>query len=172
MCSTCGSAWAGFAQGPSAVRGRHRQTPAPKHADSSHAGGSLMVDQISWSGAVLLSIAYALVSCKRLDGAGIRFQFLNVAGAALFVVNSTSYGAYPSASLNVIWVVIGLVAITRKVGRRPGKEQLLETSDREIEHRLALRTSARTRGVIGDDCSTSRFDRRLFSVRGGASGDP
>src|SRR5262245_27355171 len=73
-----------------------------------------MVDVIGWSGAVLLLVAYALVSGKRLGGASARYQLLNVAGAVLLIVNSACYGAYPSAALNVVWAIVGLVALTRK----------------------------------------------------------
>src|SRR5262249_10416809 len=73
-----------------------------------------MVDVIGWLGAVLLLLAYALVSGKRLDGASVRYQLLNVAGAVLLIVHSAWYGAYPSAALNVVWAIVGLVALTRK----------------------------------------------------------
>lgn len=41
------------------------------------------------------------------------YQWMNVLGAAGFIVNSGWNGAIPSAVLNVIWAGIGLVALLR-----------------------------------------------------------
>ncbi|HEV2745856.1 MAG TPA: hypothetical protein VGW34_00990 [Allosphingosinicella sp.] len=41
---------------------------------------------------------------------------MNVAGAAGFVVNGWYHGALPSASLNVVWMMIGVYALWR-IGR-------------------------------------------------------
>ena len=43
---------------------------------------------------------------------------MNVAGAAGFIVNGWWHGALPSAVLNVIWLMIGAVALLRIAGRR------------------------------------------------------
>jgi hypothetical protein len=80
---------------------------------------SLMVDVVGWAGAVLLLIAYGLVSLRGYKGTSAAFQWLNVAGGALLIVNSAYYGAYPSAFLNVVWIGIAVAAIAR--ARRPDK---------------------------------------------------
>jgi hypothetical protein len=43
---------------------------------------------------------------------------MNVAGAAGFIVNGWWHGAIPSAALNVIWMLIGAVALLRIARRR------------------------------------------------------
>jgi hypothetical protein len=43
---------------------------------------------------------------------------MNVVGAAGFIVNGWWHGAVPSATLNVIWMLIGVVALARMSGRR------------------------------------------------------
>ncbi|HZV07245.1 MAG TPA: hypothetical protein VE999_19335 [Gemmataceae bacterium] len=73
-----------------------------------------MVDLIGWSGAILLLIAYALVSVKYVGGTSVGYQLLNIVGAVLLIVNSSYYGAYPSAILNLIWAAIAFIAIIRK----------------------------------------------------------
>jgi O-antigen/teichoic acid export membrane protein len=73
-----------------------------------------MVDLIGWSGAILLLIAYALVSGKYVGGTSVGYQLLNIVGAVFLIVNSSYYGAYPSAILNLIWAAIALIAIIRK----------------------------------------------------------
>ena len=57
--------------------------------------------------------AYALVTAGRLHGPGLTFQLMNLFGGAFLMINSAYYGAWPSAALNVVWVVIGLVGLTR-----------------------------------------------------------
>ena len=72
-----------------------------------------VIDIIGWVGAVLLLLAYAMVSYKRLPGDSVRFQLLNVAGGLLLAVNSGYHGALPSVVVNAVWIVIGVVALVR-----------------------------------------------------------
>jgi hypothetical protein len=58
---------------------------------------------------------------EKLTGQSRLYQGMNVAGAAGFVVNGGWHGAIPSASLNVIWMLIGAVALVRIAGRRRTK---------------------------------------------------
>jgi hypothetical protein len=64
-------------------------------------------------GAALILGAYLLLSMGRLTGQSAVYQGMNVAGAAGFIVNGWWHGALPSASLNVIWMLIGGVALWR-----------------------------------------------------------
>jgi hypothetical protein len=43
---------------------------------------------------------------------------MNIAGAAGFVINGWWHGAWPSAALNVLWLMIGAVASWRIVKTR------------------------------------------------------
>jgi len=71
----------------------------------------LIVDICGWLGAILFLVAYALVSKQVIKGNSVTFQLLNLVGALLFIINSGYYGAYPSAGLNVVWVIIGVVTL-------------------------------------------------------------
>jgi hypothetical protein len=64
-----------------------------------------------WVGAGLLLLAYVLVSTGRLAGESPRFNWINLAGGALLAYGSWVKGAWPSVTLNLIWIVIGLRAI-------------------------------------------------------------
>jgi NADH:ubiquinone oxidoreductase subunit 6 (subunit J) len=77
----------------------------------------LLVTVVGWIGAALLLIAYGLTSTGRLAPQGVRFQALNLAGAAALTLNSGYHSAWPSAALNIVWIVIGAFALAR--GRRP-----------------------------------------------------
>ena len=77
----------------------------------------ILVDISGWIGVVALLAAYALVSTKKLEGDAVVYQLLNVAGAALLIVNSFYYGAVPSVGVNIVWIGIGMAAIIRKKSR-------------------------------------------------------
>jgi hypothetical protein len=53
------------------------------------------------------------VSIGRLTGRSPLFQWMNLVGAAGFVINSSYHGAIPSAALNVIWMLIGGITLWR-----------------------------------------------------------
>jgi hypothetical protein len=78
----------------------------------------IAVEIAGWAGAVLILLAYLLLSAGRLTGQSIVYQGMNVAGAAGFVINSWWHGAIPSAALNVLWLLIGGVAAWRILSRR------------------------------------------------------
>ena len=75
------------------------------------------IEAIGWIAALLILVAYALLSAGKLTAKDRAYQWMNVLGAIGFIVNSGWNGAIPSAALNVIWAGIGLTAlwvITRK----------------------------------------------------------
>jgi hypothetical protein len=74
---------------------------------------ALAVDIAGWLGASLILLAYLLVSAGRLTGRSPAFQWMNLAGAAGFVINSGWHGAWPSAVLNIIWVGIASISLWR-----------------------------------------------------------
>ena len=77
----------------------------------------LLVEVAGWTGAVLILLAYLLLSMGRLSGQSALYQGMNVVGAAGFVVNGWWHGAVPSATLNVVWALIGGFALWRIVRR-------------------------------------------------------
>ena len=81
----------------------------------------LAVEIAGWAGAVLILLAYLLLSAGRLTGQSLLYQGMNVVGAAGFVVNGWWHGALPSATLNILWLMIGLFASIRILQRRKSK---------------------------------------------------
>lgn len=75
--------------------------------------GPLLVEIAGWIGAGLILAAYLLVSMGRLTGQSPSFQWMNLVGAAGFVINSGYHGAVPSAALNIIWMLIGVISLWR-----------------------------------------------------------
>ena len=78
----------------------------------------LAVEIAGWGGAVLILLAYLLLSAGRLTGQSLAYQAMNVVGAAGFVINGWWHGALPSAVLNVLWLLIGAIASWRIIRRR------------------------------------------------------
>jgi hypothetical protein len=71
---------------------------------------------------VLILAAYLLVTTGKLTGRSPAFQWMNLLGAAGFVVNGLSHRALPSATLNIVWMIIAAGAlwhILRRRGRAP-----------------------------------------------------
>ena len=81
-------------------------------------GLEIAVEVAGWAGASLILGAYLLLSMGRLTGQSLLYQGMNVAGAAGFIVNGWWHGAVPSAALNVVWMLIGGVALWRIRKRR------------------------------------------------------
>jgi hypothetical protein len=77
-----------------------------------------LVEIAGWGGAVLILLAYLLLSAGRLTGQSLSYQAMNVVGAAGFVINGWWHGALPSAVLNVLWLLIGAFASWRIVRKR------------------------------------------------------
>jgi hypothetical protein len=60
---------------------------------------------------VLVLGAYILVTIGRLTGQSPLFQWMNLVGAAGFLVNGWWHGALPSATLNLIWMLFAAGAL-------------------------------------------------------------
>ena len=73
----------------------------------------IAVEVAGWTGALLILLGYLAITTGKLNGDSALYQWINVAGAAGFVVNGWWHGAVPSAALNVVWLLIGTVALIR-----------------------------------------------------------
>jgi hypothetical protein len=71
------------------------------------------VDLVGWLGAGLLLLAYGLVSFQKLRADSGHYQLLNAVGSCCLIVNTVYYRAYPSAFVNVIWIIIAVIASYR-----------------------------------------------------------
>jgi hypothetical protein len=76
-----------------------------------------VVAAAGWAGAAAVLAAYVLVSTGRLDARGVAFQALNLGGSAGLLLNTGWNGAWPSAAVNAVWMVVAAAAL---VGGRKG----------------------------------------------------
>ena len=72
-----------------------------------------LIDIVGWLGSVFVVAAYFSVSYERFRMSPFMYQLLNAAGSLCLIVNTAYYRAYPSASVNVIWLFIALIALIR-----------------------------------------------------------
>jgi hypothetical protein len=71
------------------------------------------VEAAGWVGAALILLAYLLLSMGKVSGKSALYQGMNIVGAAGFIINGWWHNALPSTVLNVIWMLIGGVALWR-----------------------------------------------------------
>jgi hypothetical protein len=71
----------------------------------------LLIEIAGWAAALLILGSYILVSTGKLSGRSAVYQWMNVVGAAGFVVNSGYHGAVPSTVLNAVWALVGLISL-------------------------------------------------------------
>ena len=73
-----------------------------------------IVDISGWLGVIFYVFAYLLLSIGVLKANSYRFHFLNILGAIGLITDSAYHGDQPNLTVNVIWLVIGILAITRR----------------------------------------------------------
>ena len=73
----------------------------------------ILVEIAGWAGASLILGAYLLLSMQKVTGQSKLYQGMNIVGAAGFIINGFWHGAIPSAVLNVVWMLIGVVTLWR-----------------------------------------------------------
>lgn len=73
----------------------------------------LLIEVAGWIGASLILGAYILLSAGKMQGNSPAYQWMNVIGAAGFILNSGYHGAIPSVAINVLWIAIGGFALWR-----------------------------------------------------------
>jgi len=81
----------------------------------------MAMEIIGWSGGLVMICAYAMVSFGKISPRGSAFQCLNLAGSLMLAANSAWHHAWPSASVNLIWIGVGIAALMH--------ESLLEQPD-------------------------------------------
>ncbi len=73
----------------------------------------LAIEIAGWIGAICVLAAYILLSTGKLTSRSPLFHWLNITGAAGFIINTVSHHAIPSMALNVVWLGVGGWALWR-----------------------------------------------------------
>ncbi|MEZ5275982.1 MAG: hypothetical protein R3F07_06360 [Opitutaceae bacterium] len=78
----------------------------------------LIVDGLGWSGAIILVVAYFLVSHGKWPGDSVKYNVFSIVASLLVGLNALYHGAIPSVGLNLIWMLIGVNALRLLRSRR------------------------------------------------------
>jgi hypothetical protein len=74
----------------------------------------IWIEIIGWIASVLIVGAYYLNIRGKIQVHSPVYIWANLIGGAFFVANTYWHGAYPSAVVNVIWVLIAITALFKK----------------------------------------------------------
>ena len=77
-----------------------------------------IIDILGWAGATLYLIAYGLISAKKVEGDSWWYQGLNIIAGVFLIVNTFYLRAYPSTGLNIAWVGIAILTLSRKFWKK------------------------------------------------------
>lgn len=72
-----------------------------------------LIDPLGWLGSLILVSAYFMVSYDRLPASSLWYQWMNLIGSILLLINTAFYGAFPSSFVNVVWGIIAIAALYR-----------------------------------------------------------
>ncbi len=81
------------------------------------------IEIIGWVAAVMLLSAYLLLNARKVSANSRLYQWLNVLSGAGLIINSGWNGAYPSAAINVVWMLIAIYGVLRATGRKAADER-------------------------------------------------
>lgn len=73
----------------------------------------VFIEVLGWVGSIEVLIAYGLNSYQKLRSDSLMFYILNLTGGFLLIIYTIFKGAYASAFINVIWVIIAVIALLK-----------------------------------------------------------
>jgi hypothetical protein len=74
----------------------------------------IIIDTIGWVGTILFLVAYALVSAKKVEADSWSYQGMNLIAGIFLTINTLYLQAYPSAGLNIAWLLIAVVTLSKR----------------------------------------------------------
>jgi hypothetical protein len=69
------------------------------------------IEVIGWLAAAMMLSAYLLLTAGKISARSDIYHWLNALSGTGFIINSGWNGAYPSAFINVVWMMIGLYGV-------------------------------------------------------------
>ena len=84
----------------------------------------IIIEIVGWAGTFLFVCAYYLVSNNKLDATGRKYLLLNLIGAFGVGANVLYKHAWPALGLEIIWITITLIALTKNSKQRINKSSI------------------------------------------------
>ena len=77
----------------------------------------LIIEVFGWIGAILIALAYFLLVHHDLSSRSKPYQWMNLLGAALLGINTFANSAYPSFTINIVWIFIAIYGLIKGIKR-------------------------------------------------------
>lgn len=74
---------------------------------------SMVAEIAGWYGTFIILLAYGLVSFSLITGDSLIYQLMNITGSIGLLLIALVKKVYQSVTINIIWAVIGLVALVK-----------------------------------------------------------
>ncbi|SMC80554.1 CBU_0592 family membrane protein [Pedobacter nyackensis] len=78
----------------------------------------LAMNLIGWAGVLFCTLGYLLLSLKTIRPDSLSFQILNILGGLCLALSAFYAYDLPNATANVLWMSIGLYALSRQFNKR------------------------------------------------------
>lgn len=84
---------------------------------------SILIEVLGWIASVLIVGSYALNISGKLAANSKIYVIANIVGGLFFALNTYYHQAYPSMLVNIIWVIIALVMLSRKKAQKTNDDK-------------------------------------------------
>ena len=74
----------------------------------------ILIEVLGWIASVLIVGSYALNITGKLAAHSKIYVIANIVGGLFFILNTYYHQAYPSMLVNIVWVIIAIVMLTKK----------------------------------------------------------
>ncbi|HCI05731.1 TPA: hypothetical protein DEX28_03220 [Patescibacteria group bacterium] len=78
----------------------------------------MLLEIFGWVGSFLIILAYYLLQTDRLEETNFKYQGINMLGALMLGVNAYSKTAWAILSLQIVWILIGIIGILKSKNSR------------------------------------------------------
>lgn len=84
-----------------------------------------LIDLSGWVGAILVLVAYYMVTSGKAEADSYIFQVVNIIGAGFLIYYTYNCKAYASMTVNILWVLIGVQSFIKFIKVRDFKTKIL-----------------------------------------------
>ena len=68
---------------------------------------------LGWIGVLTILVAYALLNFGMIQSQSTLYQWLNIAGSILIIIETASKKDFQPMTLNIVWLLIAAIALFR-----------------------------------------------------------
>ena len=74
-----------------------------------------LIEITGWLGVIFYVLAYLFLSLGIVKSNSFSFHLMNMSGAVGLIIYSIKYADKPNVVVNVVWLLIGIFAVSRKL---------------------------------------------------------